>query len=127
MKFVFLVLGFLSLTIASGQRVITTVAGADWLFPGDGQPAKNAPIGGVGGLDVAFDSNGNYYVCDTDNYMVFRVTPDGIIHAFAGNGINFVSGDAGLAVNAAYSYPMRSRSTPPTMFISRNIPAAFGK
>jgi len=105
MRLPFLLLGFLCLTPSWGQRVITTVAGTDWLFPGDGRPAKDAPIGGVGGLDVAVDSAGNYYVCDADNYMVFRVTPDGIIHSFAGNGINFSSGDGGLAVNAALFIP----------------------
>ncbi len=102
-----LFLGFLLLAPAWGQRVITTVAGTDWLFSGDGGPAKNAPISGEGGMDVAVDSKGNYYICDQDNYMVFKVTPDGIIHNFAGNGFgqSFASGDGGLAVDAALFIP----------------------
>ncbi len=53
------------------------------------------------------DSNGNYYICDQNNYMVFKVTPDGIIHNFAGNGFgqSFASGDGGLAVDAALFIP----------------------
>jgi trimeric autotransporter adhesin len=89
------------------QRVITTVAGADWLFPGDGRPALNAPINGTtSGLDVAVDRNGNYYLCDPGNSMVMRVGADGIINVIAGNGINYISGDGGLAVNASLAQPI---------------------
>ncbi len=103
----FALLGFVLLSPASGQRVITTFAGTDWLFSGDGGPARNAPISGEGGLDVAVDSSGNYYICDQNNYMVFKVTPDGVIHNFAGNGFgqSFASGDGGLAVDAALFIP----------------------
>ncbi len=89
----------------TAQRVITTVAGTDWLFPGDGRAAKDAPIGGIGGLDIAADLNGNLYIADSDNSIVFRVTPDGLIHSYAGNGIKFRSGDGGLAANAAVVQP----------------------
>src|SRR5262245_44868127 len=90
---------------ANAQRVITTVAGTDWLFSGDGRLAKDAPIGGIEGLDVAVDRNGNIFIADSDNYIVFRVTPDGVIRSYAGNGIKFTSGDGGLAVNAAVILP----------------------
>ena len=108
MRSLSLLLGLLSLIPAWGQRVITTVAGTDWLFPGDGRPARNAPLGGSGGLDVAVDSAGNYYICDSDNLSVFKVTPDGIIHNFAGNGFGntFASGNGGLAINAALFFPI---------------------
>lgn len=83
------------------ERVITTIAGADWLFPGNLQPAVKAPLGGLDlGLDVAVDHTGHYYICDGDNRMVMRVGSDGIINVIAGNGLNFNSGDGGLAVNA---------------------------
>lgn len=84
------------------QRVITTIAGADWLFPGDGKPALNAPLSGSLGLDLAVDRNGNYYILDVGNAMVMRVGSDGIINVIAGNGITFGSGDGGLAVNAGF-------------------------
>ncbi|HYL35742.1 MAG TPA: hypothetical protein VEV17_07515 [Bryobacteraceae bacterium] len=91
---------------AFGQQVITTFAGADWLFPGDGRPALEAPIGGLFSLDVATDRNGNYYICDADNGMVMRVGPDGIINVVAGNGLLTRSGDGGLAVNASLDTPL---------------------
>ncbi len=31
---------------ALAQSVINTIAGSDWLFPGNGQPALKAPLGG---------------------------------------------------------------------------------
>ncbi len=87
-------------------QVITTFAGAEWLFPGDGRPALQAPIGGLFSLDVATDRNGNYYICDADNGMVMRVGADGIINVVAGNGLLTRSGDGGLAVNAALDTPL---------------------
>jgi uncharacterized protein (TIGR03437 family) len=108
MRSIYLLLGLVCLLPAWGQRVITTVAGTDWLFSGDGRAATNAPLGGASGLDVAVDANGNYYICDTDNFIVFKVTPDGIIHNFAGNGFGnvFDSGNGGLAINAALFFPV---------------------
>ncbi|MBZ5608094.1 MAG: hypothetical protein LAP38_07550 [Acidobacteriia bacterium] len=91
---------------AFGQQTITTFAGTDWLFPGDGRPALQAPIGGLFSLDVATDQNGNYYICDADNGMVMRVGPDGIINVVAGNGLLTRSGDGGLAVNASLDTPL---------------------
>ena len=95
-----------TLSSAFAQRVITTFAGADWLFPGDGRPAVNAPLGGLFSLDIAVDRNGNYYICDADNSMVMRVGLDGIINVVAGNGLLGISGDGGLAVNASLDSPI---------------------
>src|SRR5215831_13490735 len=61
---------------AFAQNVITTIAGTDWLFPGDGRQATKAPIGGVFYLGVAVDRHGAFYIADADNEMVFKVTPD---------------------------------------------------
>ncbi len=102
----FLLLSAFLSPAALAQSVITTIAGSDWLFPGNGQPALKAPLGGNGlGLDVATDHNGNYFICDGDNLMVMRVGADGIINVIAGNGVNFTSGDGGLAVNAGLTQP----------------------
>jgi len=93
------------------QRVITRVAGADWLFPANGLPATDAPLSGSLGLDITVDPSGNYYLADPGNLMVMRVGSDGILHVIAGNGVSgvntlaFASGDGGLAVNAAVFQP----------------------
>src|SRR5215472_18477124 len=87
------------------QHVITRFAGADWLFPGNGLPAMNAPLSGAEGLDVTVDNKGNYYIADAGNLMVMRVGPDGVVDVIAGNGVFFASGDGGLAVNAAVFQP----------------------
>src|ERR1051326_788621 len=93
--------------LLQAQRVITTIAGADWLFPGDGRPAINAPLSGaLFGLDLAFDQKGNYYIADGDNLMIMRVGADGILSVVAGTGINFSSGDGGLAINACITTPV---------------------
>ena len=93
--------------LVHAQRVITTIAGADWLFPGDGRPAINAPLSGaLFGLDLAFDQKGNYYIADGDNLMIMRVGPDGVLSVVAGTGINFSAGDGGLAINACITTPV---------------------
>src|SRR5438874_11382802 len=87
----------LCLSRASGQGVVTTLAGTDWLFPGDGQPAVKAPLSSSSGPDIALDGKSNLYLCDTGNAMVMRVGPDGIINVVAGNGIVSSTGDGGPA------------------------------
>jgi len=89
---------------ACGQ-VITSIAGTDWLFPGDGAKAINAPIGGSLGLDVAAAPDGSFYIADVDDNMILRVGTDGIVHVAAGNGFVGHTGDGGLAVNAALFNP----------------------
>src|SRR5438105_284513 len=85
---------------------MTTFAGTDWLFPGDGRPALQAPLGGLLSLDVAVDRNGNYYIADADNGVILRVGSDGIANVIAGNGLPGISGDGGLAVNASLDIPL---------------------
>ena len=72
-----------------GQGVVTTVAGTDWLFPADGQPAVNAPLSASNGPDLALDAQGNLYICDLGNAMVMRVGRDGIINVMAGAALLF--------------------------------------
>ena len=93
-------------TAAFSQGVITTVAGTDWLFPGNGGAALNAPLSEIYGLDLAVDASGNYYIADDGNLMVLRVGMDGIVNVVAGNGFGFVSGNGGLAVNAGLLSPI---------------------
>ena len=88
-----------------GQAIVTTIAGTDWLFPGDGGKAINAPLGGGYGPDIALDPQGNLYICDPGNLMVMRVGSDGIITVVAGNGLPSWGGDGGPAVNASFAWP----------------------
>src|SRR5579862_3091435 len=83
---------------ALAQGVVTTIAGTDWLFPGDGRPAANAPLGGSVGFDLTVDQSGNLYIADDGNVMLMRIGPDGIVNVIAGNGIEFPTGDGGLAI-----------------------------
>ena len=83
----------------AGQNVITTIAGIDPSFNGDGLPASVAPIGYING--VATDPAGNVYFTDPLEHLVLRVAPNGILSVIAGNGIAGYSGDGGPATSAA--------------------------
>src|SRR5271168_394617 len=93
--------GLIVLSQALAQSVITTIAGTDWLFPGNGLPAINAPLSGSLGLDIAVDRNGNLYIADLGNGEVMKVGSNGILSVIAGTGIFGATGDGGLAISAA--------------------------
>ena len=104
----FVFLFAIEVSSAPAQNVITTIAGADWLFPGDARPAVNAPIGGALILGLAADAHGNFFIADPDNKMVFKVAPNGVLRVVAGNGIlgqGFFAGDGGPATSAPLTYP----------------------
>ena len=86
------------------QGVITTAVGSDWVFPGDGKPAKDAPLGPQQ-LGIAVDSHGVIFVADQLNHIVVQITQDGILKVVAGNGVPGFSGDGGPAVNASLNSP----------------------
>src|SRR5260370_23774165 len=90
---------------APAEGVFTTVAGTDWLFPGDGRPAANVPLGGTLSMDLAFDRNGSLFVAVFEDAMVLRVGRDGIISIYAGNGLTTRSRDGILAVNGSLFTP----------------------
>ncbi len=84
--------------------VITTVAGnGDAGFSGDHAVATSAslnlPIG------AAVDAVGNFYIADTSNHRIRRVSPDGIVATVAGNGIGGFSGDGSAATRASLKSP----------------------
>jgi trimeric autotransporter adhesin len=83
----------------AAQNVITTVAGIDPSFNGNGQPAVNMPIGYLNG--VATDRAGNVYFADPLEHLVLSVSPAGVLNVVAGNGIAAYSGDGGPATSAA--------------------------
>jgi len=84
-------------------QVITTVAGGQWVFRGDGGLARNATLLDVGG--VAVDAAGNVYACDARRGLVVKISPSGILTVVAGNGVGGFSGDGGPATSASLYSP----------------------
>src|SRR5689334_21452391 len=89
---------------ATPQRIITTVAGADWYLTADGRQARDVPLS-TEVLRLAVDAQGNTYIPDVLNQVVFRVGRDGITRIVAGNGIGGYSGDDGPATSASLNFP----------------------
>ena len=89
----------------AAQGIITTLAGADWVFPGDGGSALDAPLGGISGLSL--DDNGELFLADPDNLMLMRVDPDGTLEVIAGTGIRVTAGDEGPALTASLRGPAK--------------------
>ena len=86
------------------NNIITTVAGAAWTFPGDGKPARSAPISQVRSLNT--DTNGNIIFADPGNHVVSRLNANGTITVLAGNGVRGFSGEDGPARNASFNNPI---------------------
>jgi hypothetical protein len=84
--------------------IITTIAGnGTYGDSGDGGPATNASMGGLGG--VAVDRLGNLLIGDMLNSRVRKVDTNGIITTVAGYGQQGYSGNGGPATNATLWYP----------------------
>ncbi len=84
-----------------GVYRIETVAGSS--LNGDGGSALLAQIGNIRG--VAVDRWGNFYLADTDNHRVRKVSAAGIISTVAGTGAAGFSGDGGPATAAQLNLP----------------------
>jgi uncharacterized protein (TIGR03437 family) len=87
----------------SPNGIITTIAGNG--SPGhspDGGPAAEAQISPRA---VAVDRAGNLFVADLYNFLIRKITADGLIRTIAGNGSSGASGDNGPATAAQLSSP----------------------
>ncbi|MFJ9597911.1 hypothetical protein ACIRS3_34845, partial [Streptomyces virginiae] len=87
------------------EGIITTFAGnGQQGSAGDGGQATaaelNCPVG------VAVDAAGDLYIADSADHRVRRVTREGIITTFAGNGQRGDAGDGGQATAAELSHPV---------------------
>jgi hypothetical protein len=84
------------IVLATG--VISTVAGTEPGFGGDGGPATQAQLNLPRG--VAVDGSGTIYIADSDNHRIRRIRPNGIIDTIAGSNSPGFRGDGGPASNA---------------------------
>ena len=86
--------------------VITTFAGGSQPgVGGDGGAARDAQFTEPVGL--ALGSDGSLFVVDGPVHRVRVIRPDGLIHAFAGSGVDGNGGDGGQAAEAALGFPQR--------------------
>jgi hypothetical protein len=85
--------------------IISTVAGNGSAgYSGDGSSAVTAKL--VQPRSVFISKRGNLYIADYGNNVVRVVTPDGVIHTVAGNGLTGYSGDGGPAIAAKMQGPV---------------------
>ncbi len=84
-----------------GGNISTFAGNGSSGFSGDGNAATSAKLNNPNAL--AFDTAGNLYIADTNNYRVRKVSTNGTISTVAGNGNCCYSGDGGQATNAQFS------------------------
>lgn len=83
--------------------IITTIAGNGLQgYIGDGGPASASQLSYPS--TIATDLDGAVYIADTDNNVVRKITPDGIITTVAGNGSYGNTGDGGPATSATFNF-----------------------
>ena len=100
-------LGRATMNVASApESVLTTVAGTGQRGSGsDGGPAVLTPI--TRPIRIDFDGAGNLYLTDSDNDVIRKVAPQGVISTVAGKPGQFgFSGDGGPATNALLNFPI---------------------
>lgn len=104
--------------VTATTGIITTVAGMSFTtvgsggahynhvgYSGDGGPATSAMLNITNG-DIAVDGTGNFYIADTGNNVIRKVTAStGIITTVVGNGHPGYSGDSGPPSSAELAYP----------------------
>lgn len=79
---------------------VTTFAGSGENGSADGLGA-NASFSSPWG--IAMDGFGNFYVADSGNNKIRKITPDGLVTTFAGSGVN--ASTDGTGINASFNNP----------------------
>ncbi len=82
-----------------GNKVETIAGNGKKKFGGDGGPGNGAILNFPHGIVV--DSKDNVLVADKSHYRIRKISPDGIINTFAGNGVRGNIGDGGPAIKAS--------------------------
>ena len=92
-------------------RQVNTTTGVITLFAGDGTAGDTGNGGSATAAELdqpqglALDANGDLFITDADNNEIREVTPNGIIHDFAGDGTAGYTGDSGPATSAELNQP----------------------
>lgn len=104
MKHFSFIISFLCLALHTSAQIITTVAGTgNFGYNGDGIPATSANMSGPTG--VAVDKHGSFFICNSLDCRIRKVSQDGIITTVVGTGTFGFSGDGGPATLAAIHQP----------------------
>lgn len=82
---------------------VTTIAGNNQYFYGDGKVPFNAAFGPR--LAVSITSPGELLITDISNVRIRYTTTDPLVTTVAGTGVSAYRGDGGLAFTAAFSTP----------------------
>ncbi|MFN0085449.1 MAG: Ig-like domain-containing protein [Blastocatellia bacterium] len=93
----------LAISYQPRQVLITTAGTGAFGNRGDDGPATGAELAAPRG--IAVDAAGYLYVADINNRRVRKISPGGVITAFAGTGELGSGGDGGPAVNATFNAP----------------------
>jgi trimeric autotransporter adhesin len=83
--------------------VVTLVAGGG--RPGTSFDEGAATSAAISPFNVVLDGAGNLYIFEYNSNRIRKVSADGIIGIFAGNGVQGSAGDGGLALNASLAGP----------------------
>jgi uncharacterized protein (TIGR03437 family) len=89
--------------VASGGNISTYAGNGTLSYSGDGGAASQAQLNTPQG--VAADAAGNFYIADTLNNVVRKVSPNGTISNYAGKGSAGNSGDGSAATSAQLNGP----------------------
>jgi uncharacterized protein (TIGR03437 family) len=89
--------------VKSGSSIATFAGNGGYSYSGDGGPATSAQLNAPHG--VAADSAGNFYIADSGNNVVRKVSAGGAITTLAGTGTAGFGGDGGVATSAQLSGP----------------------